>query len=222
MRQKEKRPPKPYKYGQVISPVSMGTHVVYSGGRSPPGTNAMQIRKFIYLNMLLAFGILSGCASSLDRVNAARPDGGATKVFSHEYDVVFPAALRVMHLNNEKIEEATPETGRIVSLQSFSTRAVFLTKLTGGRTRVELSHSMYLWRIGFFSDGTEAFFSLLREQIDVYEKKKLQDKLSGQKKNVDKDLKTIFNPKGSGEKSAPPKTEPPPEPTRRQRHRLRR
>ncbi len=221
MRQKEKRQSKPYKYGRVISPVSTGRHVVYSGGPSPPDTGAMRIKIFIYLNVLLAFGVLSGCASTLDRVRAVRPDGGATMVFGHDYDLVFPAALRVMHLNNEKIEEARPETGRIVSLQPLGSRAVFLTKLPGGRTRVELSASMHLWRTGLFSGGPEAFFTLLREQIGVYEKKKRQSKLPEEKENVDKDLKTIFNPK-SGVEKPPPEPEPPPEPTRRERLRLRR
>ncbi len=177
----------------------------------------MRINTFIYLNVLLAFSVLSGCASTLDRVTAVRPDGGAIQVFGHEYDVVFPAALRVMHMNNEKIEEARRETGRIVSLQPLGSRAIFLTKLPGGKTRVELSASMYLWWTGLLSGGSEAFFTLLREQIIVFEEKKRQSELSGKKKKVDKDLRTIFKPKNEAEKSAPPEPEPPPEPTRRQR-----
>jgi hypothetical protein len=186
--------------------------------------NAMRSRIFIFLNTLLALGALSGCVSSLDRVVAARPDGGETRIFSHTYDVVFPAALRVMHLNKEKIEEARPDTGRIVSLQLLGTRAVFLTKLPGGRTRVELSTSMRLWQAGIFSGGPNAFFTLLREQIVVYEKKKARDKMLSKTKEVDKDLRTIFQPDSGSDKSeTPPQTpEPAPEPTRRQRYRLRR
>jgi hypothetical protein len=181
--------------------------------------NAMRTRIFIFLNTLLALGALSGCASSLDRVVAARPDGGETRTFSHTYDVVFPAALRVMHLNKEKIEEARPETGRIVSLQLLGTRAVFLTKLPGGKTRVELSASMLLWQAGIFSGGPNTFFTLLSEQIAVYEKKKIRDKILSRKKIVDKDLRTIFNPDSGSDKSAtPPQApEPAPEPTRRRR-----
>lgn len=182
----------------------------------------MQTKTLIFLNTLLVFGLLSGCASTSGRVAAVQPGWGATQVFDHSYDVVFPAAVRVMHLNNEKIEEASPETGRIVSLQTFGARGIFLTKLPGGKTRVELSGSMSLWGIGFFSGGSGAFFTLLREQIVVYEKIKIRDELQHKKKNVDKDLRTIFKPKDSSTKTPLPEPEPAPEPSRRQRHRLRR
>ncbi len=193
--------------------------MVYSICPPPPGINAMRSRILIFLNTLLALGALSGCASSLDRVAAMRPGGGEARIFSHAYDVVFPAALRVMHLNNEKIEEAAPATGRIVSLQPFGSRAVFLTKLPGGQTRVELSASMLLWRTGIFSGGPNAFFTLLREQIVVYEKKKIRNKMLSRKKSVDKDLRTIYNSGDDSDKSAtPPETpEPAPEPSRRRR-----
>ncbi len=198
--------------------------MVYLWRLPPPGTTTMKFRIFIFLNALLAFGILSGCVSTFDRVAAVRPDGGIAKVFRHSYDVVFPAALRVMHLNKEKIEQASSETGRIVSVQTLGTRAVFLKKLPGGRTRVELSASMSLWGFGIFSGGPGGFFTLLREQIAVYEEKKVRNKLLLEKKKVDKDLKTIFRPKNSSGKTStlPPPPEPSPEPTRRERLRLRR
>jgi hypothetical protein len=83
---------------------------------------------------------------------------------------------------------------------------------------------MRLWQAGIFSGGPNAFFTLLREQIVVYEKKKARDKMLSKTKKVDKDLRTIFQPDSGSDKSeTPPQTpEPAPEPTRRQRYRLRR
>lgn len=181
----------------------------------------MRFRFPVFLPLVLAALSLPGCASNHDRVKAIRPDGGPSRVFGHAYDVVFPAALRVMHLHNEQIEEARPDTGRIVSLQPLGSRAVFLTKLPGERTRVELSSSMYLWRFGRISGGPEAFFDLLGEQIAIYEKKKIrEERMTGKK--VDPELRTIFNPRDRTKKSPPPEPEPTPPTTRRQRLRLRR
>lgn len=173
------------------------------------------------LNVLLVYFAVAGCVSTLDRVAAARSDGGAIQIINHDYDVVFPAAIRVTHLYNESIEEANQETGRIVSSYWFGARAIFLTKLPQNRTRVELSSSMSR-TMGIFPWNTNSFFTLLREQIVIFEKKRVRHKLLEEKKKVDQDLRTIYKPRDLQKKEDLPVVEPPSNPTRRERLRLRR
>ena len=183
----------------------------------------MQIRSAVF-NFILAFVALSGCASTLDRVAATRPNGGVAQIFDHPYEIVFPAATRVMHLNNEIIGEADPDTGRIITLRSFQTQGIYITQLANGRTRVELSANMSRQGFGTFPGGPAAFFVLLREQVVVFTKKKVREKILLKKKRVDKDLRTTYKPKeASGtSKEVTPTEEPTTTPTRRQRLRLRR
>ncbi len=151
----------------------------------------MRTRIFIIFYLFISSSILSGCASSYERVMATLPDGGIAKVLNHSYDVVFPAAVRVMHLNKERIEEAVQRTGRIVSLGLFDSKGIFLKKLPGGRTRVEVSVSISRRDTSTFPGGGDAFFSQLKEQIIEYENMKVRrDRLS--KKKVDPDLRRIY------------------------------
>lgn len=183
----------------------------------------MAIRSIVF-NTFFAVVLLSGCASTLDRVAATKPDGGVAQVYDHPYNVVFPAAIRVMHLNNETIGEANPDTGRIIAIRSFQTQGIYLTRLANGRTRVELSANMSRQGFGAFPGGPTAFFVLLREQIVVYTKKKIREKILLRKKRVDKDLRTTYKPKEGSEKTqeATPTEDSTTTPTRRQRLRLRR
>ena len=120
-----------------------------------------------------------------------QPDGGIARVLSHSYDVVFPAAVRVMHLNKERIEEAVQRTGRIVSLGLFESKGIFLNKLPDGRTRVEVSASISRRDISAFPGGADAFFSQLKEQIIEHENMKSRgERLS--KNKVDPDFRRIY------------------------------
>ncbi|MBI3025256.1 MAG: hypothetical protein HYY66_06190 [Candidatus Tectomicrobia bacterium] len=112
--------------------------------------------------------LLSGCtSSSTDLLPAIQPAGGPSIVFQKPLEIVFPAAVRVINLSRETISEASSEKGRIVVAGSSATRGVFFFRLPNGRTRVELSQAA---GSGFFT-GPGGFFSSLREQIVVYEKK---------------------------------------------------
>ena len=151
----------------------------------------MRTRFFIFFLLITASSILSGCASPYERVVATQPDGGISRDLNHSYDVVFPAAVRVMHLSKERIAEAVQRSGRIVSLGLFDTKGIFLKKLPDGRTRVVLSASISRRGTSAFPGGSDAFFIQLKEQIIEYGKKKaLEERMS--KKQVDPDLRRIY------------------------------
>ena len=109
--------------------------------------------------------LLSGCtASSTELLPSIQPSGGTAVVFQKPLEIVFPAAVRVVNLSGRTISEASIEKSRIVT---GTTTAVFFFRLPNNRTRVELSPSA----VGGFFAGSEGFFTSLREQIVVYEKK---------------------------------------------------
>ncbi len=153
------------------------------------------VGRFGYFPLLLISLILiPGCASRHDRVVATQPDGGISREIHHSFDIVFSAAVRVMHQNKETIEEAVRKTGRIVSLDPFISKAIFLRNLPNGATQVELSDSMSRPELDAFPGGPDAFFAQLKEQITEFEKlKERETRLA--KTAVDPDLRTIFSPR---------------------------
>ena len=151
------------------------------------------MRSWFLLSLIITLGLSAGCASTYDRVLATQPDGGIIMDLSEPYDVVFPAAVRVMHLNKERIAEADRRTGRIISLGLFESRAIFLRKLPKRGTRVELSATMSRRSLSPFPGGPNAFFIQLKEQILAYKITKAKEKQRSQKE-VDPDLRRVYRP----------------------------
>lgn len=115
---------------------------------------------------------ISGCGSRYESVESARPGGGIVRIFNKPSNIIFPAAVRVMHENGEEIWEAKASEGKIVTISTFGRRAIFLTPLSSERTRVEISSDISASLTGVLFGKGGSFFTLLREQIVVYEKKK--------------------------------------------------
>ncbi len=143
--------------------------------------------------LLITLVVTPGCTSRYDRVVATRPDGGISKEIHHSFNIVFSAAVRVMHQNNETIDEAVLKTGRIVSLGPFISKAIFLRNLPNGASRVELSASMSRPELDAFPGGPDAFFAQLKDQITEFEKKWAREKRLAKTK-VDPDLRRIYSP----------------------------
>ena len=171
----------------------------------------MRNRLLTSIISLAALIAITGCTSRYDRVDSARPGGGIAKVINKPQNIVFPAAVRVMHDNGDEIWEANRNTGKIVSLSTFGIRAIFFMPLSHGRTRVEISPN-FSSLIGGYSGGASQFFILLREQIVVYEKKEAYRKFIQKTKKVDSDLRTIFKPESESEKEKAAAPEPAPAP----------
>ncbi len=137
------------------------------------------MRKIFLLGFgaLLASGALAGCAPSSQLVSSVRPEGGEAQVFNKRYEIVFPAAIRVLHDNNETLIEADSERGRIVAGGGLrALRAVFITRISAERTRVELSPGFGGALLPGFGGGAADFFSSLREQIVAYEKRDVAER----------------------------------------------
>jgi len=116
--------------------------------------------------------LLGGCAApSTEVLTATQPQGGPAMVFQKPIEIVFPAAVRVVNLGGEKISEASQERGRIVLAGIRPIGAIFFQRLPNGRTRVELSPGLAPGFLGGLFTGPGGFFTSLREQIVVYEKK---------------------------------------------------
>lgn len=169
----------------------------------------------IICSVMIAAG-MSGCGSRYDRVESARPGGGIVQVINKPSNIIFHAAVRVMHENGEEIWEAKASEGRIVSLGTFGRHAIFLTPLSSERTRVEISSDTSASLAGLLSGKDGKFFTLLREQIVVYEKKEAVRESLEKNRKVDADLRTIFQEKKEeGEKAPEPTQAPAPEPAGR-------
>ena len=63
----------------------------------------MRNRILICIGSAVLAALLSGCASSGQRVRAVKPDGGTVQIFNKPKNIVFPAAVRVMHDNGEEL-----------------------------------------------------------------------------------------------------------------------
>ncbi len=169
----------------------------------------------IICSLIIAAGI-SGCGSRYDRVESARPGGGIVRVINKPSNIIFHAAVRMMHENGEEIWAAKASEGKIISLGTFGQHAIFLTPLSSERTRVEISSDISASLAGLPSGKDGNFFTLLREQIVVYEKKEaiLQSRMK--KNRVDADLRTVYQEKKEEGKKAPePTPAPAPEPAGR-------
>lgn len=173
----------------------------------------MRDRIHVIICTLMIAAVISGCGSRYDRVESARPGGGIVRVINKPSNIIFHAAVRVMHENGEEIWEAKASEGRIVSLGTFGRHAIFLLPLSSERTRVEISSDNFVSLAGFLSGKDGEFFTLLREQIVVFEKKEALQESLKKKRQVDADLRTIFQEKKEEAEKAPePTPAPAPEP----------
>ncbi|MDP7372054.1 MAG: hypothetical protein QF919_16515 [Nitrospinota bacterium] len=153
---------------------------------------------------------------------STRPGGGTVRIISKPKNIVFPAAVRVMHESGEEVWEANKTTGEIVSLTTFGKRAIFIMSLSEGRTRIEILSGLSGIPIPGISDPDGNFFALLKEQIVIYEKKAVLKEALKKKREVDADLRTKFNTETEKkEPAAPEPAAPPPSPSRFNRLRRR-
>ncbi len=184
----------------------------------------MRNRILICIGSAAFAALLTGCASSGQRVLAVQPDGGAVRIFNKPDNIVFPAAVRAMHDHGEDLWEAREDKGRIVSLGLFGAQGVFLTSLPNGRTRVELSSSFGGSPLGGLFWGPDKFFSRLKELIVVSEKKAEIIKQQKIKIKIDSDLRNTYRKEEVTDKKTETVEEPaaaPPAP-RGRIHRFRR
>lgn len=134
--------------------------------RVRPSALEFLMRKSAVLTLALAAGLLAGgcnvLTQKISRTDSVQPGGGSSQIFNRPYDSVFPAAVRVMHLNKHDVREADSETGRIVAVRGMGRIGVFVQKFSENQTRVEISTNA----------GQGDFFYQLREQIIIYEKKR--------------------------------------------------
>ncbi|MDA0998955.1 MAG: hypothetical protein O2807_00375 [bacterium] len=124
------------------------------------------MRKSATLILALAAVLLSGgcdvLSQKISRTDSVQPGGGSSLIFNRPYEIVFAAVVRVMNLNEQDIREADSQTGRIVAVSGTRRIGVFVEKFSDIQTRVEITSNI----------REDDFFSQLREQIIVYEKKK--------------------------------------------------
>ncbi len=183
----------------------------------------MRNRILICIGSAAFAALLSGCATSGQRTLAIQPDGGAFRIFNKPNNIVFPAAVRAMHDHKEELWEAREDKGRIVSIGLFGAQGVFLTPLSNGRTRVELSSSFGGSPLGGLFWGPDKFFSRLKELIVVFEKKAEIIKQQIRDVQIDRDVRNTYRKSVELDKK-PVAAEPPaaPPPPRSRIHRFRR
>lgn len=177
------------------------------------------MRKSAVLILVAASLIAGGCnvlAQKISRTASVQPGGGDHQIFDKPYTTVFPAAVRVMHLNKRDIREADSRTGRIVAISGFGRIGIFVEKFPEKRTRVEVSTNF----------GSGDFFRQLREQILVYEKKQAVkaevERIAIEKKNPENEPLRV-NAARKAEATKPVEQQqaapaPPPAPRRRGRY----
>ncbi|HBK79019.1 MAG TPA: hypothetical protein DDZ83_04910 [Nitrospinae bacterium] len=85
----------------------------------------MQKRNAACFGILAAAAALAGCGTRYERSISSRPGGGIVRIIAKPSQIVFPAALRVMHDTGEEIWEADQKAGRIVSISALGQRAIF-------------------------------------------------------------------------------------------------
>ena len=142
--------------------------------------------------------LLAGCtASSTEVLPAIQPGGGPAVVFQKPLEIVFPAAVRVVNIEGEKISEASQERGRIVLGGITPIRAIFFNRLPNARTRVELSPGFFPVFLGGFLAGPDSFFISLREQIVIYEKKEVVEKERRREAEGQENLPQPLEPAGT-------------------------
>ncbi|MBT3351528.1 MAG: hypothetical protein HOC91_10235 [Nitrospinaceae bacterium] len=176
----------------------------------------MRGRIYIIICSLIVVAGISGCGSRFDRVESARAGGGIVRVINKPSHIVFHAAVRVMHENGHELWEAKASEGRIVALSTFGRHAVFLTPLSSERTRIEISSDISASLAGLLSGKDGNFFTLLREQLVVYEKKEAIQESRLRKRKVDADLRNVYQKKKEDEeKPSEPTPTATPEPAGR-------
>ncbi len=172
----------------------------------------MRNRILICIGSAALAALLAGCASRGQRVLAVQPDGGAVRIFNKPNNIVFPAAVRTMHDHGESLWEAREDKGRIVSLGLFGAQGVFLTPLSSGRTRVELTSNFGGSPLGGLFWGPDKFFSRLKELIVVFEKKAEIIKQRKRDIKIDRDLRNTYRKRVEPDKkpvAAEPAAAPP-------------
>ncbi len=189
----------------MSTPQAISTaEVWYIPGARSKGIFPMKNRSWTFLTLLITAALLAaGCASRYERVQSARPDGGVVRIINKPKSTVFAAAVLAMHERGEELWEAQSATGKIVSLTTFGKRAIFILAVSERRTRVELSSNFSRALIPGTSNSGKEFFTLLREQIFIYEKKAVFKNAQKRKWEVDNDLRTVYKPESEAEKKSP-------------------
>ena len=136
----------------------------------PPAAKTMRLSSPAMIFLLA--GVLSGCYGVNERLQAVRPGRGVVRIFEKPYELVYSATFRAMHNLKLNVRKANPERGRIVALSTFTTLAVFITKMADGRTRVEVDSTDILNAPGFqtFGEAPKSLFAELDRQIPAFEK----------------------------------------------------